>query len=465
MHRSFFALIFLLIALPAAYSQQITIGIIGDQTMAPSSNDQYEILQRGVSALRGAHPDIVLHTGDLVESTADFSHPIDPELYRRTFISATNILKQLPCTWHLSAGDHDVNPPYFKPSDTTARKLFQTLYPPAAKHLYYSFNRFGYHFVALSSQEIPQADPRWGVIFRAHLSPEQIEWLGRDLAQNAGARGTIVFLHQPLWYQWGDWAPVHRLLRKARVVAVIAGHFHYNQDEGELDGIRYIVVGATGGAIKSGSPHAGDLQHVSVLQIAGHKVLSLKIVPLRNEPVHTFSSRRDMDRVQALAVNIGNVLNDTAIASNRIGRVGDTNIWKSCTADADGAMSLRSIGNPLDVPVQVSITPADGNMSPISSEFNSKVCLGNDKICELPPGSLIAFSNNSTVQPFFQACGTAACPGQTAEPLWTARFPSQTSDGKAATQNFILSMSFQGSSGNMMEQRIVFSVQSKCPEP
>ena len=43
-----------------------------------------------------------------------------------------------------------------------------------------------------------------------------------------------------------SWERVHRLLSRYPVRAVIAGHFHYSQRDALLDGIQYLVVGATG---------------------------------------------------------------------------------------------------------------------------------------------------------------------------------------------------------------------------
>jgi hypothetical protein len=360
-----------------------------------------------------------------------------------------------------------VNPPFFSPGDETTRRLFQSLYAPARDHLYYSFNSHGYHFIALSSQESPNADPRWGVVFRSHISPEQFAWLKADLQRHAvQARGTIVFLHQPLWYQWADWAPVHALLRKFGVAAVIAGHFHYNQDEGELDGIHYIVVGATGAVTKSGSAEAGDLQHITILSIHGRHVRALKLVPLRGEPVHAFSARRDMDRVQALSVNLSNYFNDTGMNSNRLRQGEDGGQWKSCAGGADAVFDLHSIGNPLDLPVSVKVTAESGNFQPLSSGFNPKLCPGADgSSCELPAGVLIDYSNNSAVQPSYRACNDRVCTGQGLEPLWSAHFPSRTSDGKPVAQSFTLTMGFNGSSGRMLEVKQRFSLLSGCAAP
>jgi hypothetical protein len=452
----------LLCASHTSLSQNIVIGIIGDQTLAPKDGSQYEILKKGIASLNERRPDVVLHVGDLLESVRPDLQPTKPADYRANYDMATGILNELSCKWYLSAGDHDVNPPYDKLDDTTIRDLFQTLYAPAKEHLYYSFDAKGYHFIALSSQEVPNVDPRWGNIFRDHLSAQQITWLKDDLHRNQRAKGIIVFMHQPLWYQWTDWVPIHALFREHHVTAVIAGHFHYNQDEGELDGIRYLVVGATGADTKAGSPQAGDLQHVSLITIENAGLRKLELLPLRNEPVTSFSSRRDMDRVQALEVSLGNAFNDTAENHNQVKQIGGDSVWKSCGGDKNDSLTLKSIGNPIDQPVTLAITPS-GNFQPTEAKFVSKFCKpGDGTNCELPPAALVAYSNNSAVDPAYRSCGDSACKYRDVEPLWIAQFPTQTSDGKAVSEKFTLKATFRGESGQALEVDKTIALGTYC---
>src|SRR5947209_166639 len=70
-------------------AQELKIGIIGDQTMAPAAGNQYEMLKLGVASLRAERPDIVLHTGDLVESLGPDFGPAKPDVYTALFHSAT----------------------------------------------------------------------------------------------------------------------------------------------------------------------------------------------------------------------------------------------------------------------------------------------------------------------------------------------------------------------------------------
>ena len=124
---------------------QITIGIIGDQTGTANLDQAYAVLKQGVAALRDQKLDVVLHVGDLVESTDS------EDKIRARFAQATGILGALNVPWYLTAGDHDVNPPGFQQNstdrsrETLFKKLYGAINPLAAKNLYYSFDVKGYH--------------------------------------------------------------------------------------------------------------------------------------------------------------------------------------------------------------------------------------------------------------------------------------------------------------------------------
>jgi 3',5'-cyclic AMP phosphodiesterase CpdA len=250
---------------PANPARPIHIGIIGDQTFSEDIQASYGVLSQGVNMLSSKPIDVVLHVGDLVESTLPTGQ------VAALFSQATGILSQLPAPWCLTAGDHDVSPPVFQQDspDHSREELFQQLYgarvPQFAIHPWYSFDQQGFHFISLYSFGSLDSDSRFGNIFLSQVYDDQFEWLQADLAAHADARAIIVWVHQPLWYHVSGWKRVHELLRQYPVAAVISGHFHYNQDVGVLDGIHYYTVGATGGFEKNGNRQAGDVDHVSIL--------------------------------------------------------------------------------------------------------------------------------------------------------------------------------------------------------
>ena len=288
----------------ASWSQpslaQISVGIIGDQTGTTDLDTAYGVLKQGVASLQAEQLDVVLHVGDLVESTQSEAD------IRTRFAQATGLLGALSVPWYLTAGDHDVNPPVFKQNseDRSRETLFKQLYgavnPLAAQNLYYSVDVANYHIVVLYALEHLNTDPRWGNVYFAQLSDAQFAWLEQDLAANVpGKAGTIVLLHQPLWYNWTGWARVHALLAQYKVDVVVAGHFHYNQSQIKLDGIQYWVVGATGGTTKQGNPNSGDLHHVTVMTL-GPGGLSFSMIPLAPYAQTAWTPKPVMDLVQAL---------------------------------------------------------------------------------------------------------------------------------------------------------------------
>ncbi len=373
----------------------LKVGVIGDQTGSADIDKSYDVLRRGVDILSKENVKCVLHTGDLVESN------VSPEKYRARFDEAAALLDHLGKPWSLAPGDHDVNPPFppFVPdsADRSREKLFYELYRRRVPHLTttlnHSFDIDGYHFIALNSQEHLSTDPRWGDIFLNKISADQITWLKNDLAKSHASKGIIVFIHQPMWYNWSNWTPVHELLRSHRALAVIAGHFHYDQDEGEIDGIRYFVVGAAGGSVKQASRDAGNVQHVTVVTIQGRKV-GFRLIPIDGaEPLHA-TPRADMDRVQAIDVLLGELF---GFGSDNSVCVKDNHLFNQNMGPAK--LSLIPVGNPIDQPVKLSLQLLSDKIDLRNSQFMPGACqqVTPDGQCILAPGTRVESSNNSLV--------------------------------------------------------------------
>jgi predicted MPP superfamily phosphohydrolase len=365
-------------AAPDSTSPPVRFGVIGDQTGVEDLDGAYRTLQRGVAALNLESVELVVHTGDLIESTKPESE------VRADWARARAILSGLNAPWMLAPGDHDVNPPGWVTgsSDRSRETLFKSLYgehaPDARTALWQVRDVRGVRFIALNSHETLHADPRWGNIFMASISASQRAWLAQALDAKPKPRAIVVFLHQPLWYSWAAWAPVHDLLRSRGVDLVIGGHFHYGQDEGELDGVRYIVVGATGGMTKHGSANAGARHHVSVIEVGADNV-SIRVLPLAPEPATvTLAPRRDMDRVQAVSSMLW--------SAQRGGRT------EAVQADCTG---IASLGNPIDLPLRLSVTTPDS--IPLAGRFAAGFCDSDARGCIVAPVIGVQSSNLSTV--------------------------------------------------------------------
>ncbi len=380
-----------------ASADPLTIGIVGDQTGAANLDTAYEVLQQGVDTLKGESMDVVLHVGDLVESTQS-----EAEI-RNRFAQATAILNQLPAKWYMTVGDHDVNPPAFVQNspDRSRELLFQQLYsainPLTANNLYYSFDVKNYHIVVLYSIEHLDTDPRWGDIFYSRISDAQYNWLTADLAANAaGKDGIIVLLHQPMWYNWSDWSRVHQVLAQYKANAVIAGHFHYNQTQLTLDGVNYRVMGATGGTTKQGTANAGDLQHVSLMKVDGTDI-QYKLIPLAPYVQNQWTSRNTMDRIQALDTLMGNIY---SFPTNSPVFLDNGKLVASCGSADPAKLVLKDIGNAIARNVSVTINVTGNHVKTDNGTFGANFCATDidEYSCSLNASAGVAVSNNSVVE-------------------------------------------------------------------
>ena len=352
---------------------QLKIGIIGDQTYAPDLEYAYSVLKKGCEKVAAEKPNLVLHVGDIVESSDD-----DSEI-ENNFATATSYLNNIivnghKIPWYITAGDHDVNPKddytpgtqnFSKQNLFTdlLKKEYSSRKPPFnINNLYYSFDFQGYHFICLYAEDTLRTDPRWGNIFMDKIGDKQFQWLESDLAKSTNSRGVIVFLHQPMWYNQVGWERVQNLLKQYNTLAVIAGHYHYNQDEGTRDGIRYIVVGSTGGNTKNASANAGGVYHVTLMTISNDNGISLKLIPISDSYESeelTFTERDVMDRVQAIDTMIGSLPYDSVNKGSAIK------------------------ANPIDLPIDVKGSNGPGGWSSYYQQVN--------------PGTGISISNLSSV--------------------------------------------------------------------
>lgn len=437
----------------AAGQGTVTIGVIGDQTFSVDLQASYGVLQQGVDALAAEDLDLVLHVGDLVESSRS------PSEVTALFQQATGILDQLPVPWFLTAGDHDVNPPLFQQdsADRSREALFQQLYgqrvPQFAQQPYYSFDFGGYHFIALYSHQALHSDPRFGNIFLAQIYDDQLAWLAADLDANQQAHGTVVFIHQPLWYHWSAWQRVHELLAKHRVALVISGHHHYDQDGGSLGGVRYLTVGATGGFTKNGSRDAGDVQHVTVLRLAGRKVQDLTLLALSDPLPLTLTPRVDMDRVQALDVQLGNFFD---FAQRNPVFLEDGELVEAC-GGAPATVEITQIGDPIDLPLEVTIgfTSSPAGVVLDDPAFTPGQCqqVVSATECILARTARTFFSNYSSVliDEFFSP------------PLWTTGLAPANGVQPGTVLSFDIRTAFEGDSGPLFLETTVSTTVQACP--
>ena len=371
---------------------------MGDQTGSYDLDSSYSIMAKAAEQMRSHSPDLLIHVGDMTESRV-----MDLDEYRQDFSTAVDIMSSVGVPWYLAAGDHDVNPPRFEPgsadrsNEIRFRDLCTGIGLPVEEQLYYSVNFQNYHLVFLYSLETLHTDPRWGSIFLNKISDKQLDWLRSDLEKNRDARGIVVVTHHPHWYSWSNWFPVHEVLREYPVAAVIAGHYHYDQDDGVIDGIRYLVLGATGGAIKDADAESGGCHQYALLTLDNGTVGTYELHEVFSDTVLETTSRRSMDRIQALSTSLSNIYNDEklAIRNNRIICLDENEQGIVKTV-----LDIESIANPIDLPIEVTVQPV-GAVLESPRWVGEGADLNGGQALVLEPGQRCGWANYSNSGQWF----------------------------------------------------------------
>lgn len=235
--------------------------VYGDRTGGPAEG--IKILQQAVADTNLIDPDLVMTVGDLVQGYNTRPVWISQMTEYRTVMSALN------CPWFPVAGNHDI---YWRGPgrpDEEHEGDYEAFFGP----LWYAFDHKGCRFIVLYTDE---GDPDSGVRTFSKpasqvMSDAQKSWLQSVLDSSGDMRHVFVFCHHPRWRggRYGDdWANVHAMLVDAgNVTAVIAGHVHQLQHDGERDGIEYMTLATVGGGIRGDAAAAGFFHHVNLVMV------------------------------------------------------------------------------------------------------------------------------------------------------------------------------------------------------
>lgn len=153
-------------------------------------------------------PDLLLHTGDITQSSKPGEFDTAQEIIKTARAGATFYVP----------GEHDTA------SDDGA--LYHERFGKGTLgNGWYGFNHKGVHFVGLNN--VVQIDAM------GRLGREQLAWLKGDLSGLSASTPIIIFAHIPLWLvypQWGwgtqDGAEALSYLKRFGSVTVLNGHIH-----------------------------------------------------------------------------------------------------------------------------------------------------------------------------------------------------------------------------------------------
>ena len=439
----FFVLLLILFFLVSC-NAPVKVGLIGDQFGAVNTDSAYTVMHKAVLRLQRDQPDVVIHVGDMLESARNIQSFED---YQKNWRTATSIMGKLNRPWFLAFGDHDVVPPEYQPlsgdrsREKWALKLAHQQGLPVDSLPYYGATVKGYHFIFLYSLENLHTDPRWGSIFLNSISDRQLSWLKMELDNHKDSKGIIVILHHPHWYVWSNWYRIHELLRRYPVKAVIAGHYHYSQDEGMLDGIRYYVMGSAGGIINDTDPHSGGSFVYGLMTLSERRQPRFLLRSVTSDSIISIPSRRSMDRIQAVECMLDGLGQDENIVL-RQGKLFDKNGEKLTALHGIG---LESIANPIDIPIFISIQydttlieASRWNAGPAPVDGRAKL--------ELKPGLGMGWANYSNVGKWDRS-----------KPVWVADLRPQN---KYNIKNIKLNVfvSFQDDRVRQLHRTIIYGI-------
>jgi predicted phosphodiesterase len=190
---------------------------------------RHDVHRRVIAAiLKSGVPDLVLHTGDLVENGKDSA------LWANFFDIERELLRQT--SFFPSLGNHERNAQEFY-------DFFQTRLP------YYSFNWGNAHFTVIDS-DLPNVSS--SKIARDAFWARQTAWLEEDLAANQKADYRFVVAHHPPFTaverRQGDnphMTALTSMFEKYHVTAGLFGHDH-NYQHYLKNGVHYVVSGGGG---------------------------------------------------------------------------------------------------------------------------------------------------------------------------------------------------------------------------
>ncbi len=205
------------------------------------------IWMKAVERINWMRPAFVVSVGDLIEGYS--TNRDDIEAQWKEFLG---FIDKMQMKFFFVAGNHDVSNP-------TMHKIWREHFGTE----WYSFDYKGVHFVCMSSEDSDD-----------QIGPKQLAWLEKDLAENAGARWTLLFMHKPLWTRAEaaatagnsdptNWKNVEKLLGD-RPFTVFAGHVHHYVQY-ERSGRKYYHLATTGGGSQLRGIPYGEFDHVTWL--------------------------------------------------------------------------------------------------------------------------------------------------------------------------------------------------------
>ncbi len=226
------------IRLPQENDWPVRIGVIGDSGFGE------EVTYQLAEEMASHHPELVIHTGDLVYNV--YQDPSPPQAFIRKFYQPLADLLHAAPIYPVFGNHEGYEDAYWRD-----QPFYYAAFPPLensyggddfggmlGRREWYAFTQNDYQFIFLNSQQFYSLD----------LREEQNAWLQERLGGSTSTTNIVVFHIPPFTsgYHPDDGIPIRQawipLFEEANVALVLSGHDH-NYERLELNGITYIVSG------------------------------------------------------------------------------------------------------------------------------------------------------------------------------------------------------------------------------
>ena len=249
--------------------------IIGDRTGGANVLGTFNI---AVGQLNLLQPEFVINVGDSIEGYSDDRAELNAE-----WDDFDAMVAKLKMPFFRTPGNHDI-------ANEAAAEVWRERHGAT----YYHFVYKNVLFLVLNSEDTPRVAPEGlrekldlynklqtedpaaaqamlaefmsdesvvaGLSQPVDFSDEQVAFVEKTLAQNAGVRWTFVFLHEPAWENPAPSFTAIQELLKGRSHTFFGGHLHY-YDYDNIDGTEYITMGPAGASFHHEGP--GNVDHLA----------------------------------------------------------------------------------------------------------------------------------------------------------------------------------------------------------
>ena len=222
-----------------ADSDQFQFVVVSDRT----GGHREKIFSRAMRQINMVQPEFVVSVGELIAGDTT-----KEETIKEQWDESAGYVKTLEMPFFYVPGNHDLT-----------NKVQMQKWGERYGRRYYEFTYKNALFLCLNS-ETPPDDV-------SAIDKEQIEWLKKTLAANAGVRWTFVFLHKPIWtakdLKANGWGEVESLLAD-RKYTVFCGHVH-RYEKFVRNGNNYYQLATTGGGSRVRGADHGEIDQIALI--------------------------------------------------------------------------------------------------------------------------------------------------------------------------------------------------------